>query len=153
MRIGEICTREVFYCTRDTAVAEVARLMRNHHVGDLIVAEPRDGRIVPVGIVTDRDLVVQILAEGVDPRGLTAGDLMGAKLVTALDTDVVYDAIETMRSKGVRRLPVVDAQDFVVGVLTADDVTELLAEELTELARIVPGQVKVEQTRRAPVRT
>jgi signal-transduction protein with cAMP-binding, CBS, and nucleotidyltransferase domain len=151
MRIGEICTRDVVYCTRDTGVAEVARLMRNHHVGDLIVVETRQGGLVPAGIVTDRDLVIEVLAEGVDPKTVTAGDLMKSELVTALDTEVVYEAIWHMRSKGIRRLPVVDARNFLVGVLTADDVTEFLAEELTEVARIVPRQVKLEQAQRAPI--
>lgn len=153
MRVGEICTREVIYCTPDTAVADVARLMRNHHVGDLIVAEPREGKIIPVGIVTDRDLVVEILAEEVDPRSLAARDLMGAELLTVSETAAVHEAIELMCRKGIRRLPVVDAQRFAVGVLTADDVIEFLAEEFTDLARIVPRQAKVERSRRAPLGT
>ncbi|HEU0202040.1 MAG TPA: CBS domain-containing protein [Burkholderiaceae bacterium] len=153
MHIGEICRRDVVHCTRDTSVAEVAKLMRNHHVGDLIVAEPREGRLVPVGIVTDRDLVVKVLAEEVRPETITAGDLMSPELVTAAETEVLYDAIWHMRSKGIRRLPVVDARNFLVGVLTADDVTRILAEELSEVARIVPRQVKLEQAELAPVDT
>jgi CBS domain-containing protein len=62
MQIGEVCSREVVYCDRGASVVEVAKLMRNHHVGDLIVAESRDGTLVPVGVVTDRDLVVKVLA-------------------------------------------------------------------------------------------
>jgi signal-transduction protein with cAMP-binding, CBS, and nucleotidyltransferase domain len=151
MRIGEICTREVVHCGPDTSVADIAQLMCNHHVGDVIVAEPHQGKLVPVGIVTDRDLVVQVLAQGVGPDALTAQDLMGDELVTAAEAEVVYDAIWHMRSKGIRRLPVVDERKFLVGVLTADDVTEFLAEELTQVARIVPHQVKLEKSVRAPV--
>lgn len=153
MRIGEICTRDVVYCTRDTVVTEAAQLMRNHHVGDLIVADQREGGLAPVGIVTDRDLVVEVLAEKVDPATLTAGEVMGTGLATARDTDIVYDAIETMRSRGIRRLPVVDARGCLVGVLTADDVAEFLAEELNGIARIAPRQLKVEETKRGSVRS
>jgi CBS domain-containing protein len=131
-------------------VAEIAQLMRNHHVGDLIVAEPRGNRIVPLGIVTDRDLVVEILAQGVDPKTLTARDLMDGDLATVPEDAVVHEAIELMRTKAIRRLPVVDAQNFVIGVLTADDVIEFLAEEFGDIVRIVPRQVKLERTRRGP---
>ena len=151
MRIGEICTREVVHCGRDTSVAEIAQLMRNHHVGDVIVVEPHQGKLVPVGIVTDRDLVVQVLAQGVGPDALTANDLMSDELVTAVESEVVYDAIWHMRTKGIRRLPVVDERKYLIGVLTADDVTEFLAEELTEVARIVPRQVKLEKAALASV--
>ena len=146
MRIGEICTREVVYCSRGAGVLEVAQLMRNHHVGDLIVAETRDGRLEPVGIVTDRDLVVKVLAEGVAPEALTAGDLMTRALVTAAESASVHEAIERMREEGVRRLPVVGADRALVGMLTRDDVTEFLAEELTGLAQIAPRQSVREKT-------
>lgn len=144
MQIGEICTREVVVCERDTNAVELAQLMRDRHVGDVIVVEPVEGRAVPVGIVTDRDLVLDVLAEEDDPATLAAGDLMSAELVTARDTEVVYDAVWHMRSKGIRRLPVVDARGFLVGVLTADDVTAFLAEELAQIARIVPYQTRLE---------
>jgi len=152
MRIGEICTREVLYCGRDAGVLEVAQLMRNHHVGDLIVAETRDGRLEPVGIVTDRDLVVKVLAEGVAPDVLTAGDLMTRNVVTAEESESVYEAIARMRAEGVRRLPVVDANGTLVGVLSADDVTEFLAEELTGVARIGPRQSVLEKAALPPVK-
>lgn len=144
MQIGEICTRDVVVCERDTNAVELAQLMRDRHVGDVIVVEPVEGRAVPVGIVTDRDLVLDVLAEEADPTTLAAGDLMSAELVTARDTEVVYDAVWHMRSKGIRRLPVVDARGFLVGVLTADDVTAFLAEELAQIARIVPYQTRLE---------
>lgn len=140
MRSGQICTREVVYCGRDASVLEVAQLMRNHHVGDLIVAETRKGRLEPLGIVTDRDLVVKVLAEGVAAERLRAGDLMTRELVTVAEADSVHEAIERMRVEGVRRLPVVGADGALVGVLSADDVTEFLAEELAGLAYIAPRQ-------------
>jgi CBS domain-containing protein len=104
-----------------------------------------------VGVVTDRELVVKVLAEGVDPETLTAGDLMTRRVVTAIETEPVHEAIARMRAEGVRRLPVVGADGGLVGVLSADDVGELLAEELTGLARIAPRQAALEKAALAPV--
>ena len=126
--------------------------MRNHHVGDVIVVDRKDNKLVPVGIVTDRDLVVQVIAQAVAPAGLAARDLMNEDLVTAEENEDVYDAIWHMRSKGIRRLPVVDAHKFLIGVLTVDDVVEFLAEELAQVARIVPRQIKLEGAARGPVK-
>jgi CBS domain-containing protein len=152
MRIGEICTREVVFCEPDASVAEVARLMRNHHVGDLIVAEKGRVGLEPVGLVTDRDLVVKVLAEGVAAETLKAADLMTRRVVTALEATDVHEAIERMRNEGVRRLPVVDASGALVGVLSVDDVSELLAEELTALARIPLRQSALERAVAPPLK-
>lgn len=149
MRIGEICTREVVYCERATSVVELAQLMRRHHVGDVIVADAVGAKLIPVGIVTDRDLVIDVLAQRVDPAEVTARDLMRKGLALARETEAVYDAIVRMRDSGIRRLPVIDEHDCLIGVLTADDVTEFLAEELTALAAVGPRQVAHEQAARA----
>jgi CBS domain-containing protein len=145
MRISEICTREVVYCDRGASVGQVARLMRNHHVGDLIVAETGPGGLKPVGVITDRDLVVKVLAEDLAADAVVAADLMTRSVVTAAESADVHTAIERMRSEGIRRLPVVDASGALIGVLSADDVIELLAEELTDVARIAPRQSALEK--------
>jgi CBS domain-containing protein len=112
--------------------------MRDRRVGDVIVVDEQEGRMIPVGLVTDRDLVVEVMAKGIDPRHVRAEGLMAGEIVTAFESELVYDAIWHLRSKGVRRLPVIDAHNHLLGVLTADDVLGFLAEELTEVARIAP---------------
>ena len=151
MHIDEICTRSVVTCERDTSALEVARRMRDRHVGDVVVVDMLDGRPVPVGIITDRDLVVQVMAPGVDPVTLRAGDVMTEAVVTAAAGEAVYDAIWHMRSKGVRRLPVVDAHNALVGLLSSDDVVRFLAEELGALACVSPHQIQREEAVRQPV--
>lgn len=143
MRVGEVCTREVVFCESDATLAQIAQLMREHHVGDLIVARLQGEKLVPVGIVTDRDLVIRVLAGGRSPGPSSAGELMSSPLVQISEDEIVYEAIGRMRAHGIRRLPVVDAGGFLVGMLTLDDVIEFLAEELTQIAAIVPGQVRV----------
>jgi CBS domain-containing protein len=147
--IGEICSREVVFATRDMTVRTAARLMRHHHVGSLVVVdEMNGGRRLPVGIVTDRDIVVELTAMDLDANALTVGDIMGEELITARESEGLLEAMEIMRYKGVRRLPIVGVDGQLVGIVTIDDLFEVLAEQMTELARIVAR----EQAREAAAR-
>src|SRR3972149_2665068 len=112
--------------------------MRQHHVGSLVVVEDMDGgKRVPIGLVTDRDIMMEITAMGLDPAVITVGDIMDAEVVTARESEGVLETMEIMRYKGVRRLPIVGADGQLVGIVTIDDLLEVLAEQLTELAKIV----------------
>jgi len=144
MPIGEICNREVVIVQPNSAILEAAQLMRHHHVGDVLVVEDRSGVRVPVGIVTDRDLVVEIMAPELDQRVITVGDIMATELATIKENAGVSETIEYMRAKGVRRVPVVDNSGGLVGILTLDDLLELLAEELLALAKLVKQEQKKE---------
>jgi CBS domain-containing protein len=148
MAIGEICNREVVIAEKALSVREAAHLMRNHHVGDLVVVEERGGRKHPVGIITDRDIVVEVVAPGVNPEALTVVDIMGAELATVRENEGVFEALRYMRSKGVRRMPVVDGDGGLVGIVTLDDLLSLLAEEMTELAKLVSHERQREATAR-----
>jgi CBS domain-containing protein len=83
--------------------------MREHHVGSLVVVKEDDPGRIPIGIVTDRDIVVEVVAEGMDHKALTVGEIMGRELVTAGEQDNVLDVLQVMRRRGIRRLPVVTA--------------------------------------------
>ncbi|HSJ81010.1 MAG TPA: CBS domain-containing protein [Thiobacillus sp.] len=149
MAVGEICNREVVVAEKALSVVDAAQLMRKHHVGDLVVVEEKAGRKHPVGIVTDRDIVVEVVAAGVNPDALKVGDIMGPEVATVRDGEGLFEALRHMRDKGVRRMPVVDREGGLVGILTLDDVLSLLAEEMTELAKLVSR----EQQREAVSRT
>jgi CBS domain-containing protein len=144
MPISEICNREVVIVKRNNTILEAAQLMRQHHVGDVVVVEERGGVKVPVGIVTDRDLVVEIMAPAIDQTVITVGDIMVTELATVKENAGLSETIEYMRAKGVRRVPVVDKGGGLVGILTLDDLLELLAEELLALARLVRHEQKKE---------
>ena len=134
MNIEAICTRKVITVDHATPLRTAARLMRDHHVGALIVTGIGDGRAPVVGIVTDRDIVIDALARDLDPGTVTVGDL-GSTDVTAIPaTAGVGDAIATMREEGIRRLLVVGSENQVVGIVTIDDLVEALAVEMTDLA-------------------
>lgn len=136
MSTGEFCTREVLITEKKASILEVAQLMREYHVGNVIVVEQRENRKVPVGIVTDRDIVVEVIAQGVDIDAVTAGDVMSYDLLSVRESDGIWESLLQMCNRGVRRVPVVNDEGGLEGILAIDDVIELLAEELTLLARI-----------------
>lgn len=142
MPISEICNREVIIAERDESALEAAKLMRQHNVGTVVVVEQRNGIRVPVGIVTDRDLVVEIVAAEVDPTLIRISDIMARELVMVKGNCGVFEGIQYMRSKGVRRMPVVDEDGALLGIVTLDDLLGLLAEELGALAKLVEHERK-----------
>ena len=148
MAVGEICNREVVITEKTVSVVDAARLMRTHHVGDLVVVEDKGGRKHPAGIVTDRDIVVEVVAAGVNPDALKVSDIMGPEVATVRESEGLFEALRYMRDKGVRRMPVVDREGGLVGILTLDDLLSLLAEEMTELAKLVSRERQREATGR-----
>jgi CBS domain-containing protein len=145
MRIGEMCTTQTIVCTRDESVQGAALLMRSHHVGDVVVIDQPNGERIPAGILTDRDIVVSVIALGLDPASLLVGDIMSEDLLTCSEKDDVYATIERMRMRGIRRVPVIDARGELTGIVSADDLLGFLAEEMSELARIGPHQQSQER--------
>ena len=149
MTVGTFCTREVVVASKEADLLFVAKLMRQHHVGDVVVIEKNAAdRAVPLGVVTDRDLVVEILAKEVPLDSVGAGDIMSHDLVTAQEQDSLWGTIKRMASLGIRRMVVVNDQGELAGMLTVDDLIELLAEELTALSQVAGrGQTKEQQGR------
>ena len=137
MAIGEICSRDVVLTRRDMSVREAARLMREYHVGALVVVDETGEGRRPVGVLTDRDIVVGIVAKGLDPDGLRVDEVMAPQVITASERAGVAETVELMRAKGVRRVPVVDARGMLVGIVAADDFVDLLAEEMSAIARMI----------------
>lgn len=140
MTVGRICNRDVVVTRAEDSIHSVAQLMREYHVGDVVVVEDRDGARTPVGIVTDRDVVTEVIAAGVAPDALSVGDIMSFELITAYEEDSLWDTLQRMRVNAVRRVPVIDEQGALVGILTLDDLLELLAGELVDLARVANRQ-------------
>ncbi|BCX81075.1 hypothetical protein MIT9_P0653 [Methylomarinovum caldicuralii] len=137
MTVGNICNREVVIVHRDEDVLAAARLMRQFHVGSVVVVEEQDGKRIPVGIVTDRDIVVKVLARGLEPAHLRVQEIMSAGAETVAETAEILPTVERMRDAAIRRLPVVAADGSLVGIVTLDDLIDLLAEMLGDLARLV----------------
>lgn len=144
MPIGEICSRNVVCARRDTTVKAAAQLMREYHVGTVVVVEESGEKRIPTGIVTDRDIAVAVVALGLDPTVIQIGDITPGDLVTVREDWDLSEVVELMQIRSLRRLVVIDAQGYLVGIVAADDVLSVLAEEMTELASMVSGEHKRE---------
>lgn len=149
MRVGEFCNREVIVISGDESVKVAAELMRQHHVGDVVLVEEHDGRRVPVGLVTDRDLVVEVMVPGIDAGTLAVRDIVTQPLATISEEASLFDALDRMRAKVIRRLPVVGTDGSLVGLLAIDDVVGLLTEMLGRVAGVVELQ-RAREARRRP---
>ena len=134
---GDLCTRQVVVVPPSLSVDEAARLMRERHVGCLVVVEQGDGGRLPTGILTDRDIVLAVVARDADAKTLRVGDVMTATVATVRESDTLYDVLSTMRSRGVRRVPVTGAHGVLAGILTLDDVLNALAGQLQALGMVV----------------
>jgi CBS domain-containing protein len=130
LTVGEVCTRSVTIAFRTTLLNGAARLMRENHVGSLVVVDETGGKRIVVGILTDRDIVTSVLALDLDCSTLMVEDVMSTDVVTARENDSLFDVMQIMRRKGVRRVPVVGPEGELLGLVTLDDLLEILAQEL-----------------------
>lgn len=148
MSIANICTRDIVTLERDDTVLHAAKLMRQHHVGDVLVVKKKHDQLEPIGIVTDRDVVVEIVAPGLDPNVITVGDIMQPNLFTINEDVGVFDAIKLMANKGVRRLPVVKQDGALVGIITMDDLFLMMAKEFCSFAKLLTKEQENEAAKR-----
>lgn len=149
MLLKDVCTANVVSCGTQTSTLEAASLMRHRHVGDLVVVDDPQDQGIPLGVVTDRDLVVEVLGNGLDPAKTTVGSLMRKPVVIAHESEDTTQVIERMRAHGVRRMPVVAHEGEVVGIITLDDLLRLFVADASALLEIMTkGQVNEQHSRR-----
>lgn len=147
--VGAVCVREVVVAEGNETVLELARLMRHHHVGDVIIVDRRGDKNYPSGIVTDRDIVVDGLMTSPENLGeMKASDLVKRSLVSVREDQDIDDALEVMRENGIRRAPVVDDEGALVGILAVDDIVELFADRLCKLSNLFTRQQRIERADR-----
>lgn len=148
MKIAELCNRDVVIAPEQTSAGQLAKLMREFHTGSVLITRETGGVRKPVGIVTDRDIVVELVAKGVDPNTCMANDMLCGELICAAENDDVKDVMERMRRHGIRRMPVVDPRGALVGIVTADDLIDYVWEQLDDLVALVRReQIKEQATR------
>lgn len=148
MTIGTICNHQIITVPRDATVLHAATLMRQYHVGDVVVIENHKNKIIPVGIVTDRDIIIEVVATELDCEVITVGDIMITNLVMVKESAGILEGIRLMTNKGVRRLPVVDDGGSLIGIVTLDDLLQLLSKEFSALSKLVEREQKNEATKR-----
>ena len=148
MKAGELCNRNVVTAEPDMSIAQAAELMRSHHVGCLVVVRENEGRVEPAGIVTDRDIVVELLAKGISIDEVTVGDIMSFALLKVSEDESVFECAQRMRSRGVRRVPVITNNGALAGILALDDILSLLGEELSLLCKLTEREAEQEAKKR-----
>jgi CBS domain-containing protein len=143
MNVGNICQRNPVTVGPFDDLTVVSRLMREKHVGYVVVVEPavREGAFKPAGVLTDRDIVIAVVAKETDPRTLQAGDVMTREPVVTFEDEALGAALKKMRRVGVRRLPVLGQQEELIGVISIDDIIDALVGELEDVA----GSIRSEQ--------
>lgn len=146
MTAGEVCNRSVVVTSKDDTIIDAANRMRMFHVGDLVVVEDRQNKRMPVGIITDRDIVVSVVASNADHiRSLRVGDVMSSELLTAREHESTEAALQKMEEGGIRRLPIVDGDGMLVGILTLDDVLRFLTDQQIGLVKLVAQEQRREK--------
>lgn len=148
MPVDSICNHNVATIDTDADMVEAARRMREAHVGDLVVVENREGHAFPVGMITDRDIVVEVVAKGIHPSEVKVGDAMSRDLLAVREDNGIDYALREMQRMGVRRVPVIDGHGGLTGVLAMDDVVDHLATQLNHIA----GAIRIEQQKESEIR-
>lgn len=141
MNVGKVCTRKVATISPQDSVVDAARAMRKHHVGNLVVVTERDGHSVPTGIITDRDLVVGVIAtEAHRLLALSISEIVTGPVITARDDEEVAEVLAKMTEHMIRRIPIVDEHGALVGIFTLDDMLQILAGDVGSIAALVRMQ-------------
>lgn len=140
MPIGDLCQAQVATIDRSATVHQAARVMREQHVGDVIVCDRQDGQLVPVGILTDRDIVVGLIALDIPTQNVRVEDVMTPTLVTVQSDRGIFETIQLMEKYGVRRLPVVDSSGSLCGIVSSGDLLGLLSNEIVSISRLSERQ-------------
>jgi predicted transcriptional regulator len=141
MKVIEYCKRAVIAINAKADAVDAAKLMREEHVGFLIVYRDGDELQKPIGVLTDRDLVLGVMAREVDPHSVTVNDVMTGQPLIANDNDELSDLLQAMRLAGIRRVPVVDVRGALVGVMAVDDAIDVVTGLMCDIA----GSIKSEQ--------
>jgi CBS domain-containing protein len=145
MAIGDFCTRDVVTAISTTDLAGAARLMRDNHVGSLVVVDAAKP-LKPIGIITDRDIVTKVVAGEVDAHTVTVGEVVeGRSLACVQEHDSPIAALRLMREHGVRRLPVVKAAGDLCGIVTFDDFVEMESAAIDDLVTAMAGERRRER--------
>jgi CBS domain-containing protein len=145
MLLKDICTTNVAYCERTTTALQAATLMRAKHVGDLVVVDDESDECTPVGIVTDRDIVVKVLGNELDASRVAVGEIMRTPVVVGNHNEEVSDVIARMRAQRVRRLPVIGPRGRLIGIVTLDDLLRQIVTDASALLEIVASEQDQEQ--------
>ena len=125
----ELCTRKIVMVAQEATALEAAQLMLEHKVGCVVVTEKKNRENVPVGIVTEQDMVLKIVAGDARAGAIGITAVMSEKLLTAREDENVLDVLQQMHTKRIRHMPIVNDQGELIGILASEDVLAFLARD------------------------
>lgn len=149
MRVGDYCNCDVIIINQDETPLDAVMLMRQYNVGNVVIVDNCEEDKTPLGIVTDRDIVLEIVAAEVDPSKVAVIDIVRKPLVTVSDNDDLCECTVHMKHNGVRRAPVINDRGYLVGIISTDDIIEILSEQLNDVVSLVSSQQQYEHKKLA----
>lgn len=140
MTIGKIGKHKVIVASVDCTILEVAKLMKKHNVGDIVIVESKNE---PIGIITDRDIIIKMVADEVNPKDMTASDIMSNDLLVLKEYQSIQEALDMMCAKGVRRAPIINEANTLTGIVSADDLALLISDEMESYGKMIRKQLSL----------
>ena len=145
MFAGDYCNRDIAIIGKTDSIFTASQLMRDHHVSDVLVVDSSNGENTPIGILTDRDIIVNVVADGIDLNVVTIEDIMSYKLITARESDDLLVTIKRMRLNGKSRLPIVNHRGGLIGILSIDAILHLITEQMIDIGQIIANEKNCEK--------
>jgi CBS domain-containing protein len=149
--LGNICTRDAVIVNKQATIKQAAELMRSRHVGSLVVVDTVAEEVKPIGLITDRDILLAIVAMDLDPNVFLLEDMLERPLITGLDTASAASGLRLMRKHGIRRLPVVDKGGVLVGIITLDDLLRTVSHYMNDVVKLLATEATTETRLRKSV--
>jgi CBS domain-containing protein len=136
MLVNDLCTRKTIVIRNDKSAQDAAKLMKQYNVGCLVVVKSLDDHNLPIGIITDRDIVIKAMLSEKDIQTITVSEIMSTPALTVAESTSVIDALMKMRYNSIRRVPVVNSKGQLAGILSLDDILDSISKELNEITQI-----------------
>jgi len=137
MKVRELCTLNTQVIEKSETAQAAAQAMQEAKVGSLVVIDMLPNGDIPIGIITDRDIAMKVAVHDVRPSMLLVEDFVSDNLLTVKEKEDVYDVLGKMRQKSVRRVPIVDKEGFLIGIISIDDILNFMVGELKEMTDIM----------------
>jgi CBS domain-containing protein len=145
MPVGDLCSEDIVTIQKNESLQTAAHLMRDHHVGTVVVVEGSGRSSRPIGILTDRDIVLRVVAEDREARSIPVSEVMTKQLVTVREDEGLFDVISVMRDHGVRRVVVIDSKGNLCGLVSTDELIQMLGEEISSFGKLFELQSEREE--------
>lgn len=149
MSVGQHCDKKMSLLAQDASILEAAQVMRKNHVGEVVIVEQQADKTIPVGIITDRDLVIEIIAMEIDLEQINVGSIVCFEIITVSKDTSLTKALEIMQLHGVRRAPVVDGNGALMGLISIESILKVLSQDMAKILKLFNTERRIEKKLRS----